>query len=53
MEDHLAKMTKEFSGPSVEDEEVSHLLAKATETAKRAVAKQGSEHPADDDSHLR
>ena len=53
MEERLADLAKEFSGLSVADEEVSRLLAKATETAKRAVAKQGSEHPADDDSHLR
>ena len=53
MEEHLANMAEKFSGLSVADEEVSRLLAKAAETAKRAVAKQGSEHPADDESHLR
>ena len=53
MEERLADLAKKFSGLSVADEEVSRLLAKAAETAKRAVAKQGPEHPADDESHLR
>ena len=53
MEEHLTAMSEKFSGLSVADEEVSRLLAKASETAKRAVAKQGSEHPAEDESHLR
>ena len=53
LEGDLADMAKKFSGLSVADEEVSRLLAKAAETAMRAVAKQGPEHPADDESHLR
>ena len=53
MEEHLADMAEKFSGLSIADKEVSRLLAKAAETAKRAVAKQGPEHPADDESHLR
>ena len=53
LEKHLADMAKKFSGLSVADEKVSRLLSKAKETAKRAVAKQGPERPADDESHLR
>ena len=46
-------MAKKFSGLSVADEEVSRLLKNASEKAKRAVAKQGSERPADDISYIR
>ena len=53
LEERLADLANKFSGLSVADEEVSRLLSKAKETAKRAVAKQGPEHPADDESHLR
>ena len=53
LEERLANLANKFSGLSVADEEVSRLLSKAKETAKRAVAKQGPEHPADDESHLR
>ena len=53
LEERLANLANKFSGLSVADEEVSRLLAKATETAKQAVVKQGSVQPANDDSHLR
>ena len=53
LEERLANLANKFSGLSVADEEVSRLLSKAKETAKRAVAKQGPERPADDESHLR
>ena len=53
LEERLANLANKFSGLSVADEEVSCLLSKAKETAKRAVAKQGPERPADDESHLR
>ena len=46
-------MAKKFSGLSVADEEVSRLLESASAKAKRAVAKQGSERPADDISYIR
>ena len=46
-------MAEKFSGLSVADEEVSRLLKSASETAQRAVAKYGSERPADDISYIR
>ena len=53
LEKHLADMAEKFSGLSVADEEVSRLLKSASETAQQAVAKYGSERPADDISYIR
>ena len=53
LEERLANLANKFSGLSVADEEVSRLLDKADEAAKRAVAIQGSVHPDNDGSHLR
>ena len=52
-EEHRDKLSKEISGLSNPDEEVSRLYAKADEAAKRAVAIQSSVHPDNDGSHLR
>ena len=53
LEEHLADMAKKFSGLSLADDEVSRLQKSASETAQRAVAKYGSERPADDISYIR
>ena len=52
-EEHRDKLSKEISGLSNPDKEVSRLYAKADEAAKRAVAIQSSVHPDNDGSHLR
>ena len=53
LEEHRDKLSKEISGLSNPDEEVSRLYAKADEAANRAVAMQSSVHPDNDGSHLR
>ena len=53
LEEQRDKLSTKISELSIADEEVSCLLAKAVEAAKRAVATQGSEHPDYDRSHLR
>ena len=53
LEKRRDELSENISKLSIADEEVSRLLSKADEAAKRAVAIQGSVHPDNNGSHLR